>query len=779
MAYIIAHGTVNGYLKIQSTLSDNRELHILTDIRTEFNNTATMLTTPEGYILQMCPSGVWISIVKTLIDGERSGNGAGFFAFSAFVPQDQVVTGASLKGLLDRLMQHYIGQCPNFMTKNIGIDWSFVTNASAELNAMCQSRRKTINTHYIPSNNFAYVQATTEEQIIQLLDKPFQPEYGAYKVVFIGTHLQHPMRLPQQTCLNIDLENEVYDIRWNGDTNGWNNLPTKVRKKEINSGSYTFEKKYYDPTTVSYLSGDRDDANTTLILEVPNLQPQINQITLQYNYPEAVVGVTTVPHLPLEQIKDPVLSFKGDEFAREWEVIPLICGDYKCEKISIIPGNCQNGICPVNIIKMQQISLQILENGENRTINYEKNIRISKSGKSIDASLNKVTSSLCLSVPESDDFIKEYVVSLINGTYHSLSNLRAVQSGFYTINIQRKQNSQIINPEPGPQKPVYLDCKIIDKIEAFYNDQPCKIINNRIEIPFAGTRDKIFVKLGDKKLKFKKVGSDSIKIYSPLHSCLSGGKTRLMLIGIVAMLMLLVSVLLTLQFTNTIDIKKWFVPKEETGQVESSGKGKNPSAIPPADTISEEQRLYNELDNILKIQRISWNYKTITELVGKYDTTTVIDKEHMAHPLYKELVWMQCRYRFDGYKKDDLTAEYITHKHFKNNQLDGGWIHGITNYCIDSDRATFATDSIMEFLKSVRDAPDAKQKQFFEQYVKTKKVEKMTFPEVKQLWNDFKESSTSKSGNGATKTSNNRSSSNTGTSSNHSNPPAEENAENY
>lgn len=741
MAYIIAHGTVNGYQKIQATSNAcSSELQVLTDIRAEFDNTATMLSKPEGYIFQMSPSGVWVSVVKTLMDGERSGNGAGFFAFSAFIPQNEIVTGDLLKGLLDGLMQHYIGLCPNFMTKNIGVDWSFVSNASAELNTMCQPRRKTIDTHYTPSNNFAYVQATTEEQIIQLLDKPFQPEYGAYKAVFIGTHLQHPVRLTQQTCLNIDLENEEYDIIWNGNVNGWNNLPQKVRKKEIASGSYTFEKKYYDSLPVPYKSGVLDDVNTTLTLDVPNLQPQTNQITLHYNHPEAIVMVQATLLSRTINDNNNILEFKGQEFADEIKVHLILKDGYRCDDIVLTPCNCPNNICFITITKMQQISLQILENGENRTINYEKNIRISKSGKSIDASLNKVTSSLCLSIPESDDFIKEYAVSLINGTYYSLSNnLRAVQSGFYTINIQRKQNSQTINPEPVPQKcPVYLDCKIIDKIEVYYNGQPCKIINNRIEIPFAETRDNILVKIGDKKLKFKKVGNDSIKIYSPLFGCLSDGNTRLILIGIVATLMLLASVLFTLQFTKTIDIKTWFAQTKATEQNEDRGEEPTPPAIPPADTIPEELRLYNELETILKIQRISWNYKTITDLIGKYDTTTVIEDNHIAYSLYKELVWMQCRYRFDGYKKDDLTDRYTTHKYFQNNILKGGWIHGITKHCIQSTRATFATDDIMEFLKDVINASNAKQQQFFEQYVRTKKVEKMTFPDVKELWDHFR-----------------------------------------
>lgn len=782
MAYIIAHGTVNGYQKIQSTLSDNKELQILTDIRTEFDNTASMLTKSEGYLLQMSPFGVWVSIVKTLMDGERSGGGAGFFAFSAFIPKEQMIAGQKLKNVLDKLMQHYLSLCPNFMTRNINVDWSFVTNASAELHALCQPRRKAINTCYVPSEQFAYVPITTNDELVLYLDKPFQPEYGAYKAVFLGMHLQHPMRLPQQTCLNIDLENEEYDIIWNGNVNGWNNLPQKVRKKEIASGSYTFEKKYYDSLPVPYKSGVLDDVNTTLTLDVPNLQPQTNQITLHYNHPEAIVMVQATSLSRTINDNNNILEFKGQEFADEIKVHLILKDGYRCDDIVLTPCNCPNNICFITITKMQQISLQILENGENRTINYEKNIRISKSGKSIDAPLNKVTSSLCLSIPESDDFIKEYAVSLINGTYYSLSNLRELQSGFYTINIQRKQNSQIINTEPILQKrSIYLECDFIDKIQVYYDGLVCRITNNRIEIPYAGTRSKISVRLGRRELKIKKVGGDGIKIYSSLFSCLNGGNARLILIGVVAALMLLGVGLLTLQITKTIDIKKWFVQTEEKEPSNVSGERQTSpaSSIVTTDTISEDDRLYNELDSILKIQREAWDYNAITSVVGKYDTTNVINSEHKAYKLYKELVWMQCRYRFDGYKKDDLTAEYITHKHFKNSQLNGGWIHGITNYCIDSVRATFATDSIMEFLKSVRYAPDAKQKQFFEQYVKTKKVEKMTFPEVKQLWNDFKESSTSKSGNGATKTPNNRLSANTGTSANPSNPPAGENAENY
>lgn len=785
MAYIIAHGTVNGYQKIQVTSNAcGSELQVLTDIRAEFDNTATMLSKPVGYILQMSPSGVWVSVVKTLMDGERSGNGAGFFAFSAFISQNEVVSGDSLKEQLDKLMQHYIGLCPNFMTKNIGVDWSFVTNASAALNAICQLRRKAINTNYTPSNNFAYVPVTTEEQISQLLDKPFQPEYGAYKAVFIGTHLQHPMRLTQQTCLNIELENEVFDIVWSGNTQGWNNLPKTVRKNEIVTGSYTFTRKYYHPYPVKYSDGTINKADATLTLKVPALLPEIHQITLRYNYPEAVERVMALAqsHTIYAKTIPNVLEFSGDEFATQFKIHLFLKDGYRCDDIVLTPCDCPNNICYITTItKMQLISLQILEHNENQTKKFKDNVRINKSGRSFYPSFNETTSSLCLSIPENEDFNKEYSVSLINGTYYSLNGLSEIQKGFYIIYIQRKQNSQIINTEPVLQKrPVYLDCKIIDQIKVYYNEQHYEITNNNlVEIPVAGTRDNISVKLGNKNLKFKKIGDDKIKIYSPLFSCLRNGNTRLIFIG--AVILLLVSILIILQFTNTIDITKRCVPKAETIQVGGGGKEHTPPTGSDG-TITEDECLYNELNSILKIQRREWCFEEIDSLLGIYDDTNVIASNHCAYELYKELVWMKCRKSFDGYWYNSNQKKWILynkHKVYKNGKLSSGWIFDIKKYGLNEESKTYAYLEIYNFLSSIVKADDIKQKEFFEQYVKNKKVEKMTFPEVKQLWNDFKVSSPSTSGSGATNTSNNRSSSNTETSSNQSNPPAEENAENY
>ena len=726
MAYIIAHGTVNGYQKIQSTLSDNRELQILTDIRTEFDNTGSMLTKSEGYLLQMSPSGVWVSIAKTLMDGERPGGGAGFFAFSAFIPKEQMIAGQQLKNVLDKLMQHYLSLCPNFMTRNINVDWSFVTNASAELNALCQPRCKAINTYYVPAEQFAYVPITTNEELVQYLDKPFQPEYGKYKAVFLGTHLQHPMRLPQQTCLNIDLENEEYDIIWNGNVNGWNNLPQKVRKKEIALGSYTFEKKYYNPTTVPYSSGVRDDANTTLTLNVPNLQPQINQITLQYNHPEAVIGVA-IPHLPLEQIKGSVLFFKGEEFAHEWEVMPLICGNYKCDKFSFTPCNCPNGIYPVNIIKMQQIFLQILQDGSIQTKQWfdSVDIRNIKTDKKIEK--RPLGNDISILIGAEEDFLQNYIVTF-SGNGYRISNPQFAGNTFYHISIIKNENSTTKGKE-SPTRKVHLELskKIeVNQLSATINGRNISIDTHSSSISIEKQEHRKDVKFSYNglPLKSRNKDKDRIKLTLTLWGLFKLNiKPILLVTGIALLLSLLVSCVLIL--FKGIDIKGLCAQEVETGCFDPNRSDNGTPATPTGDTrtITEEQRLYNELDSILKIQREQWNFKTISKMRGYYDTTSIINPDHKAYKLYKELVWMQCRRRLDG---DGSNGDYNT------------WISLIKNKGINSNNKEFATSDLYDFLNGiVLEKNKEKQKQFFENYVKTKEVEKKTFSEVKHLWDNF------------------------------------------
>ena len=787
--YLVAHGTMDGYEQYPKQTEYSDISKSIYDLRAELDSSGDFLSKPLGYYIQMDTNGVWVSIIKLMRDGESDGNRPGFFAISAFIPVSCTIHGSDLKNKLDFVMSQYLNSYTNGMrTCSIGVDWSFVTNAAAELNALCQPRRKAINTYYVPSEQFAYVPVTTEEQIIQYLDKPFQPEYGKFKAVFLGTHLQHPMRLPQQTRLDIDLENEVYDIIWRGNTQEWPNLPQTVRKKDIENGFYQFEKQYYHSCPVQYSKGVIDKDNATLTLGIPALQPEINKLTLQYNYFEAVVQVVASAQnrTIYDNSNSNVLEFSGEEFASQIKIHLSLKDGYRCDDIVLTPCKCPNSTHFVPITKMQQISLQILEHNENQTRNFRDNIRINnKLGKSFYPDFDKGRSLLCLSIPENEDFIKEYSVSLVNGTYYSLNGLSEIQKGFYRVNIQRKQNiSTVANSTQ--KKPIYLDCRNISKIKVYYDNSPCSITNNRIEIPFAGTRDKITVTFGNKKLKFKKIGNNEIKIKSPIFTLPTDDNVKLILMGAGVLLVLLVFVFFALQLTHTIDATKWFTNNEKNEAVYLTPSEENTQHTSNSlilDSVSNEgERISKELAGVLEVQRKEWNYKVVYEIVKKYENNpSVKDPSKKSYQLFRELVWMRCRKRLDGYLLDDKTGKWKPYQNYKafnsKNKLINSWIFGVKKYGINSENNTYATPELMDFLTEIVNAPDDKQKQFFEKHVKTKKIETLTFHQVKELWEKF-EVKTDISGPNS-KTSNQNDNNSHSTNQNKQTPPAGEQSENF
>jgi hypothetical protein len=137
----------------------------------------------------------------------------------------------------------------------------------------------------------------------------------------------------------------------------------------------------------------------------------------------------------------------------------------------------------------------------------------------------------------------------------------------------------------------------------------------------------------------------------------------------------------------------------------------------------EEQRLYNELDSILQIQRKKWHYETITNAMSHYDTTSVINSNHKAYKLYKELAWLQCRTRLDGFgSNDDYTK----------------WIQLIKEKGVESPNKEFATKELYDLLNQIVSEKKQKQQKFYNDYVKTKKIEQMTFEDVYRNWSNCK-----------------------------------------
>ncbi len=472
MAYIIAHGTVNGYSKITQTPPIGTEQGVLTDIRYEFDNTQTMLDKPCGYLIQMAENGVWISIVKLLFDGERPGNGAGFFAFSAFVPNNQVVAGAILKQHLDNLMQNYQTQIDGDFSKNKGIDWSCVEQAAAQLNASCQPRSRIANTNYRPhTQQFAYVNCSKDE-IVQYLDKPFQPEYGEYHAVFIGNYLQNPNRLASQTPLTIDFENEPYTIKWNGNSASFPNLPKEIRKKDIQNGSYLFEKKYYVSQTINFRDGTIDDVNCEITLEIPKLIGENYSVPITCRpYPDAISSVeaqsNTIDYPYPSDQNGKELLFCGEEAGKQWRIIVIPKEGYICD-------NKDNKFGPITpyemagkeyiisgIKKAVSVEIKIFLDGKEDTRDYVTHIEFSnKHGKTLTTSVDKKTNSCTLPIPEDTNFEDYVTIKFKSQNNWEIDKITSVNTSA-SIYLKRKKDEQTKNPFIKKYKTVFIITGVI------------------------------------------------------------------------------------------------------------------------------------------------------------------------------------------------------------------------------------------------------------------------------------------------------------------------------
>lgn len=744
MIYIVAHGTVNGYQKIPSTIiGGGEELSVLTDIRTEFDNTNTMLTKQPGYLLQMSPTGVWISIAKPFIDGERSGNGAGFFAFSLFLPKEIQIEGKKIKEVLDDLMGAYLTMCPGFMTRNINVDWSFVAEKAKELSGYSKQRIKNINIDCSQSNKFAYVIAENDERVIQFLDKPFQFEFGSFKAVFIGTHLQHPMRLTMQEKIDIDFEDELYDIVWKGDVGAWPNLERKVRKKEIATKSRFFEKKYYHSEEVKFLEGTRDENNTTLTLEIPKLTPEINELKLTYIYPEAVKSIRVDG-----QNKDnkDILSFRGDEFAKQIRISLDLAEGYRCKDIFITPSECIGGIYNLDgIIKMKKVYV-FIRWGNSGLPCENKDFEIKRKGEVEKIDLkSEGKGKFWVWILENEDFEQNYDILLTNVHYKKTS-LGKFEDGYYVLDIEERQQYNNSNrPSVIEKQKFYIETKIkTEKINVNYGSIYIKRSNGTdyIEILKGTDINTIDFRLKSNNKKLKVEIKENLIILSRPFVFEFDFDWKNILVGIVivlATIFLSIVTLFALDLANIVDIKSLMGKKEI---VHSFPEPNNNSSF-------NIECVKSELDTVLYIQRERWIYKEIKPWVEKYKDN---DSVKMLES-YKELSWlMESRLCFDGYYMNgDSIVQYSNSSAYggaDGKTLLSSWCKGLKDLETSVPQKKVPED-IAKFFKQIVDAGYPKHNYFFQKYIKDKtEIEDKTLKEVKGLWEKAMNEYNSSIGNG-------------------------------
>lgn len=766
MAYIIAHGTVNGYCKIPSPQSVGIEQNVLTDIRAQFDNTPTMLQKPVGYLIQMASNGVWISVVKLLFDGERSGGGAGFFAFSAFISANQLVPENTLRNLLDDLMNTYLSKTSGTSTKNIGVDWSFVNDATAKLNELCIPRKKPINTHYLPSDKFAYV-GISDNDIDKYLEKPFQPEYGQYKAVFLGTHLQHPSLLPSQTPLLIDLENEEYTIEWHGDNVLWKDLPTTVRKKEMEHGNYLFRRQYYEDQTVYYRDGKRDDVNNIIILTIPRLNPIVYKLEVVYEVigtspykpsdpeaerivPEGVISLsarTSGVQDPRKSLDKKTLEFYGEQVAMTWTLKIETNKNYKSVPVEIRPIDfCKNVSdtqwqYPIRLEKLKTISVLISQDEVPKTSDSRESVTFynKTTDQAESGSYDSQTKTLQFYIPENREFLEIYGVCVKDRFKDKWNiSIEALPTpNIFNVKLSRKQEPPKV---PSTNRIIHTyvhDDKIGKEGILLVSDNNGREIqcnlrcvngtySGDIQVSNTVRRSELSIKTKNgKTLHFDTEDANVIIIndktaFSRLWDCIR--QHRLLLLVIVLAIIAISAVGLLFYYKNFFPQK----PKHPTAEngviVEPQNNSGSNEVLSYSNGLPDFcQSRY--LDSVYSVQCSKWNQAEIGKLMDSINDDLAIKlrgQDSVAYVRYKQIAWLQVRDKVNKYDWNHL-ADYITE----------------SNRIYEQKWKNYANDSIRDFLLDVIVASnDAKRKEFAEQIKADSTFADKTFKEVKEIWNN-------------------------------------------
>ncbi len=661
MAYIIAHGTMDGYEQYPKHSIYAERAKAIFDIREELDSGNGFLSKPIGYYITSDTDGVWISVVKLMRDGESDGNRPGFFAISAYIESTQIVSGKYLKDLLDDLMQYYLRTYTNGMrTCSIGVDWSFIEKAAIELNSKCTQRNRKIDTNYSISDRFAYVNAITDDDIIKFFDKPFQPEFGEYRTVFIGTSLQNQDRLTIQTSLEIDFDNEEYSIIWNGDTKRYPNLPQKIRKKDIDNGSYLFVKKYYRSDIVLFKDGIINNDNSTIELTIPELTAEQYIIEFDCQYPEAVVELCAQNEElinPRKGVDKNHIVFFGEQVELQWVITLKIVNGYKSQPITIYPKNYLNSVCKLDVVKLQTINIQILnEKGTNVTKNYNKLFVIHHMFNNIDANYIYDDNNLVLEIIEGEDFLTHYSFNIRTSDSHpfQIDDLKKRKEGLYYTTIHNIQSNKNPHEEQFKTIDILLPNRMsADDIKAVFNGIPIDMeyheMDNShykyiIKIPKNNHRTDLsfYTKKDDKLLSVDYYDDDIIKLHHDDDTIkLYGEKTidPILLIKRASIILGLLIIAAAIVIGGLVLLK--IIP--------NPFKKNNSNNVTAAERIITDNspKSYNEeLDSILIAQNDIWDYEQISQWVGRYDSLIVkgkIKQSDAAYPLYKQLVWLQCR----------------------------------------------------------------------------------------------------------------------------------------
>lgn len=759
MIDIIAQGTIGGHHCFPQDPNPDYIANINLDIRNEINPGSQ-----GGYYIQAVPNGVWVSIARGMDDGERKGGGAGYMAFSIYIPSNVALGGKSIKQKLDSLMSYYINSYAQdgIYTRSKGVDWGFVKQAANELEALSSFLTKPKKIDCAPSTiekHFAYVNISNDEELEKYLDKPFQPEYGMYNAVFLGNSLRNLQSLSTYDLLSIDLENEVYDIIWLGDTHDYPLLPKTIRKNQINTFSYRFPQKHYESKDVLLSEGSVDDVNSTITIHVPHLNPISYSLKFIINHPEAVKAITATSKTAktsLVSTDNATLKFIGEQVEMQWHIIIQTNDNFLSKEFDIIPyDNIENGY-GISLVEVQIIKVQILYEGKIDTGNQRQKIKFynKQTYTSERGDYRGDSNSIEFRIPATDDFESIYSITL-QEDYKNLYDLHLESintPGFIVVTVRKKNISQVQKQEPQKHQEkqfrIYVPKKLADSSILYsYQRKSFKLINGSksgdsmvytINVPDIH-RNEVAFSIDGKVLKVNYASENhttiTIQGFDSIWDAMAyriGKHKQFIVVSSIAVLVIVLLVcatLFTLDSLGYIEVEEWLGKNDTTSISE-----KDPDVAGTDYGITSyttQSDTFTELNQVLEDQKDAWNLDTIKSVVEKVagadgeNTTELKNNDSLAYDCLKRLSWLyKTRDCIDKHNWDVLPALVKA----DNSNFKTRWA-----MYIDEDKIGFLRELIVQSNANAR-------KKFEKEIKSNKDFNKKTYAEIVTLWESCKTS---------------------------------------
>lgn len=400
MAKIIADGTCNGwniFPKKTSFLAGEE----ITDIRSVFEKGQKFLSVKPGYLIRPVKKGVWVSIVKLMIDGERSGGGNGYMSFSVFLSANESLASGVLKQSLDGLMRHYLTKCTDgVQTCAIRVDWSFIQKYENDISAEVKNGDPI--TFPLKQKDDVAVVDLSKYPIDKYLDNPFQSEYFSYKLVVLSPDLLDKDVLSKCNRISIDFDDIEYAIEYSTseDVTFDESRLSKVRKNEIDGKTIKLYRKYYETQEIRLSDCKRND--------------QAKRLTVcECKWKEKKYTLKVLYGCENRNISNEEFSFEGKNVEKTFP-IPLPKGLFMpCEK-KITPSDYldKGMVYEFDIIPAKKIKIRINLDGKDATEGLINNLKISKGNYFYSDKSNKED----ILVPE-DSKISDYEFEISNDNF--------------------------------------------------------------------------------------------------------------------------------------------------------------------------------------------------------------------------------------------------------------------------------------------------------------------------------------------------------------------------